>query len=305
MMNKSHQFVFFLVLFTIGLDFFLGGFVYNKLYFSEKSKSQDRLIHSAIGTNEDILIFGSSRAYHHYNPEVFEKELGLSCFNVGYGGQNIYYHLALLKSAVERHKPRVVILDLIYIDYEKTSEQHDKEKLGVLLPFVHQSKVLKETVLMRGYGENIKLLSSIYPFNSKQLYMLRNNLTSSRSDVKGYVGLDREWDKPIEVKEIQQVDIDENKMKAIDDFVEICKKNGVKIFVCVSPHYVDFKGKTGYNVLAKILKNKHQLELINFENQPSFLSNSKLFSDPFHLNKYGAEIYSNEISKVLKKSIAK
>lgn len=300
MMNKSHQFVFFLVLFTIGLDFFLGGFVYNKLYFSEKSKSQDRLIHSAIGTNEDILIFGSSRAYHHYDPEVFEKELGLSCFNVGYSGQNIYFHLALLKSALERKKPQIVILDLISIDYERTSEQHDKEKLGVLLPFVHHSEIIKETVLMRGYGENIKLLSSIYPLNSKQLYMLRNNLTSYRSDVKGYAGLDRVWDKPIESKDIKDVNIDTNKMKSIDEFIDICKKSGVKIFVCVSPHYVDFKGKTGYDMLARNLKTKHHLNLINFENNPDFFKNPQYFSDPYHLNKTGADLYSKEIAEIIK-----
>ena len=142
---------------------------------------------------------------------------------------------------------------------------------------------------MRGYGENIKLLSSIYPLNSKQLYMLRNNLTSSRSDVKGYAGLDREWDKPIETKEVKQVEIDVNKMDAIHEFMDVCKKNDIKVMVCVSPHYVDFQGKTGYDVLAKDLKIKHQLELINFENDKRFISNSKLFSDPYHLNKKGAD----------------
>ena len=299
-MNKSHQFVFFLVLFTIGLDFFLGGFVYNKLYFSEKSKSQDRLIHSAIGTNEDILIFGSSRAYHHYDPEVFEKELNLSCFNVGYGGQNIYFHLALLKSALERKKPQIVILDLMHYDFQLINNKDEDEKLGVLLPFVHESNVIKETVFRRSSFEKIKLLSSIYPLNSKQLYMLRNNLTSSRSDFKGYVGLERVWEKPIETKEVKQIDIDENKMKAIDDFINLCKKNDIKIFICVSPHYLDFKGKTEYDVLAKNLNTKHQLEIINFENNPDFFKNSQYFSDAHHLNKTGSNLYSKEIAKLIK-----
>lgn len=126
------------------------GYIYDQLYFSEKSQRNDRLIHSAVGTSEDILIFGSSRAYHHYNPMVFENCLGMSCYNVGYGGQNIYYHLALLKSSVIRHKPKIAILELLYIDFEKTDEIFDTEKLSILLPFAKKSQIYYDAVLMRG-----------------------------------------------------------------------------------------------------------------------------------------------------------
>lgn len=302
-MNKSHQFVFFLVLFTIGLDFFLGGFVYNKLYFSEKSKSQDRLIHSAIGTNEDILIFGSSRAYHHYDPEVFEKELNLSCFNVGYGGQNIYFHLALLKSALERKKPQIVILDLMHYDFQLINNKDEDEKLGVLLPFVHESNVIKETVFRRSSFEKIKLLSSIYPLNSKQLYMLRNNLTSSRSDVKGFLGLTRVWDKPIEINEIKDFEIDANKIDAVYDFIDICLLNKIELYLCVSPHFIDFQGETKYEIISKSIYKKYKIKLMNFENDLDLIANPNLFSDPLHLNKKGAKIYSYKIASLIKNQI--
>lgn len=304
MQNKSLQYVFLLILFTVVLDAAFGK-LYNTLYFTEKSKKIDRLIHSAIGTNEEVLIFGSSRAYHHYNPDVFEKELGMSCFNVGYGGQNIFFHIALLKSAIERNKPKVAILDLISIDIEETNGVHDKEKLGILLPFVQQSNIFYETVLMRGETEKIKLLSSIYPLNSKQLYMVRNNLSASRSDIKGYVGLDRVWNQPLESKKVEKIKLNTQKMAALNEFITLCKSNNIQLFVCISPHFANFNGNSSFEPLAKILLDKHQIKLLNYENHHSYFKKNEYFSDPYHLNKVGADLYSKEIAQHLKAQIQK
>jgi hypothetical protein len=287
-------------MFTLLMDFSLGK-IYDFLYFTEKSKKHDRLIHSAIGTHEDVLIFGSSRAYHHYNPEIFEKELGLSCFNAGYGGQNIYYHLALLKSALKRHKPKVVVLDLFYIDYQITKEEHDKEKLGVLLPFVHKSDVMKQAVLMRGFNENIKLLSSIYPFNSKQLYMVRNNISNNRPDFKGFVGLHRNWNQKITYQDFPEYEIDSFKLKAIFEFIQLCKDNNSEIFINVSPHFAKVKDKSIYLDLEEMLKTKYGLQIHNYENDSILLSN-KYFSDPFHLNIEGANLFSKIVANNIKQS---
>jgi hypothetical protein len=304
MQNKSLKFVLLLLIFVILFDWIFGK-VYSALYFTEKSQNIDRLIHSAIGTNEDVLIFGSSRAYHHYNPEIFEKELGLGCFNVGYGGQNIYYHLALLKAAIQRCKTKVAILDLISIDIEETKGIHDKEKLGVLLPFVNNSTIYKETVLLRGYSEKFKLASSIYPFNSKQLYMIRNNISSARSDVKGYVGLDRVWDKSIETKIAKELSLDKDKMNALFEFIELCKVNKIQIFIFVSPHYVDFKDSSSFAAFEKKMQEDPIIHFYNFENNPKYISNAKYFSDPYHLNKTGSDLYSKEVADLIKMKLNK
>jgi hypothetical protein len=297
MQNKSLQFVFLLVLFTIILDFAFGK-LYSTLYFTEKSKKIDRLIHSAIGTNEEILIFGSSRAYHHYNPEIFEKKLGMSCFNVGQGGQNIYYHLALLKSAIKRKKTKVAILDIISIDFEKTDGFHDKEKLGVLLPFVHHSDIFHETVLMRSESEKLKLLSSIYLFNSKQLDILRNIISLKRSDRKGYVGLDRVWDLPIASKKANAINFDNEKMKALLEFIELCKLNEIELYIFISPFYM-ISEKSDYALLQKFLLKGKDIKIFNYESDINFLEKPKYFADPAHLNKIGAGIYSHEIANLI------
>lgn len=302
MKNKQFQFITLLIVFVISLDFGFGH-IYEFLYFTEKSKKQDRLIHSAIGTHEDVLVFGSSRAYHHYNPEIIEETLNLTCFNVGYGGQNIYYHLALLKEAIKRKKPQIAILDLIDIDFEDTGAKHNKEKLSILSPFVNKSNIYRETVLLRGNNEKIKFLSSIYPFNSKQLYIIKNNLINQRSDVKGFVGLSRIWKKPIENYKNNNNKIDYFKLNSIYDFIKLCNKNDIKVFIFISPNFAKYYENNNFDYLNKLLYKKYRLNINNFSDSIKYQNSPHLFSDPYHLNKNGADIFTKEISEFIKKNL--
>ena len=45
----------------------------------------------------DILIFGNSRANHHYNPKIIEEETGLTCYNTGRDGQSIFFNTSVFK----------------------------------------------------------------------------------------------------------------------------------------------------------------------------------------------------------------
>src|SRR6266487_4594889 len=57
-------------------------------------------------SKEDVLIFGTSRASHHYDSRIISDTLGLSTFNCGRNGTNIIYHAAILPVMLERHTPQ-------------------------------------------------------------------------------------------------------------------------------------------------------------------------------------------------------
>ena len=67
-------FVFFLIQHVLGmtLDEMNGLTQYN-------DDGRNRLIRDSVNT--EIVLLGSSRCYHHFNPQVFEDSLGLSCYN--------------------------------------------------------------------------------------------------------------------------------------------------------------------------------------------------------------------------------
>jgi len=302
MKNKNIQYLIYLISFIVFLDLALGK-LYETAYFSKKSIQQDRLIHSAIDTKEDILIFGSSRAYHHYNPQIIEDSLGMTCYNVGYGGQNIYFHLALLESALERYKPKIAILELMSIDFEKTTPQFETEKLGVLLPFANKSEAIYNTVMLRGWAEKYKLISSIYPLNSKQLYMLLDNFTTVKSHNKGFAELTKVWNKPISEMYYKVTDLDTNKLNAMYLFADLCKKNDIRLFIFISPHFVIKSGKNQFEKVDKMLLDKYQIKINNFESDSVFLMHPEYFADPFHLNKIGSTIYTSIVARKIKSEL--
>ncbi len=298
MKDKNIWFVVLLAIFVVALDLAFGK-IYKTAYFSEESRRNDRLIHSVLGANEDILIFGSSRALHHYNPKIFEDALGMTCYNLGSGGQNIYFHLALLNATLERYTPKIVILELMTIDFEKTPPQWDTEKLGVLLPFANHSESARQAVLKRSDTEKIKLVSNIYPYNSLQYTTVRNNFIPFNNHYNGFIPLNKKWDKPIEQRETEKTEPDPKKVEALFSFIETCKTNNIQLFVVVSPHYV-IQEESSYSDIADDIYKEFNIQVLNFEKDTLFLNQPELFNDPFHLNLLGADVFSQIISNTVK-----
>ena len=63
-------------------------------------------------SDEDILIFGSSRAIHHYNPQIIKDSLAMSCYNCGQDGNGIILFYGWWQLMKERHTPKLVIYDI-------------------------------------------------------------------------------------------------------------------------------------------------------------------------------------------------
>jgi hypothetical protein len=299
MKNNNIKYIVFLVIFTLILDLVFGK-IYEKLYFSKASVKNDPLIYAVTATNEDILIFGSSRAKHHYNPKIISDSLGMSCYNVGSGGQNIYYHLAMLEATLERYTPKIVILELFYIDFEKTPPQWETDKLGILLPFANKSEAAFNAVLLRGQTEKFKLLSSVYTFNSLQYSMLRNNFLPFNNHINGFIPIPRIWDKPLSQNEYDSNASDSLKMNALYQFIDLCNHKNVQLFITVSPIYEKVVKESRYAVISNDLRQKYGIQVVSFENDSIFIQHPEYFADPLHLNKKGAEKYTQSIIKAIK-----
>lgn len=297
--NKHWQYLILLLMFIIAFDFLFGK-LYEGLYFSEKSTNNDPLIHSVLGTNEDILIFGSSRAMHHYNPKILEDSLNMTAYNMGSGGQNIYFHLALLEAALERYTPKIVILDLMSIDFEVTPPEWDTEKLSILLPFYHSSTAAKKAILRRGMNEKIKTISFIYPYNSLQNKMLKYNFFKSDDRMNGFYPLTRVHNNKLEKVTINEGLLDSNKVETIFKFIELCQKNQIKLFIFNSPSFIHQIGSNQFENLNIHLKMKFGIPIFDFESNKDFLAKSDFFADPSHLNTKGADYYTRKVAKLLK-----
>lgn len=262
-------------------------------YFKETSGLDYRTTYAMDSTKAGILIFGSSRANHHYVPEIYEDSLKMTFYNSGRDGNGIFFQTAVLKSALKRYTPKVIILDFAE-DIKKERRSYDR--MSSLLPYYWKHEEIRKAVELRSPFEKIKLLSEIYPFNSEILTIAIGNLEINKkrkSDNKGYVALYKEWEKGIDSITINDMyEADSNKVNAFREFLVQAKKSGAIVFVVYSPIFIKFNKLQDINICRELCSSEN-VTFWDFSKDTLFLNNRQLFQDIEHLNNNGAKIFSN------------
>jgi len=280
--------IFFVFDFTIGkaLKYF---------YFKQSSGYQYRLSYVIDGTKEEMLAFGSSRANHHYVPNVFQDSLKLSFYNAGIDGQFILFEDALIKCVISRYSPRYIVLDFNADEFVYTESSYDR--LADLLPYyASHKKELESTIELKGKYEKLKLLSKMYPFNSIILTIAVGNLEFNKKrkeDIQGYVPLTGKIDYDVKPLPLVKEKIDSNKINAFKDVIIRCKNAGIKLFVVVSPY---FENTDLHSLqMGAQISQEMNVPFWDYSSDKTFLGNKELFKDVKHLNDSGAVIFSQKL----------
>lgn len=281
-----------ILLILLALDIIFG-YILRHYYFKQESGLLYRTTYAIDSTNADILVFGSSRANHHYVPEIFEEDLKMRYYNTGRDGNSILYNYAVLKAVLLRYTPKIIILDLRPYDcyYNKISY----ERLSSLLPYYSSHLEIRDIVNLRSPYERIKHFSKIYPFNSSLLTICIGNFYNNKKrkfDNDGYIPLmgTTKENELIPVP-IPRGKIDYNILNAIDSMSCLCYQKGIKLFLCFSPIYYQIE-ETKLDTLIYSIAKKYNFKYLNFSNIPEFTSQPSLFRDRSHLNNKGAMKYS-------------
>ena len=140
---------------------------------------------------------------------------------------------------MKRHRPDVIILDLIPRDFFKLDIHYDR--LSALLPYYDSHEEIRPIVQLRNKYERIKLISHIYPFNSLPLQIAKYNLMKVE-EYDGYVPQYGEM-KPLlqaqgdETAPWSSGGLDPNMVRAFESLVANCVDSGIRLFVVISPAY--------------------------------------------------------------------
>jgi hypothetical protein len=253
-------------------------------------------------TNSKALIFGSSRANHHYHPQVLEEELGISTYNTGRDGNFILYNTAVLKSTLKRYTPSVIVLDLDIYSFNRSTENYDR--LSSLLPYYKTHEEIRDIVELRGPFEKIKLRSSVYPFNSMIFNIAIGNTAMNKkrkSDQNGYVPLTTIYNKEIRENNVQE-EIDDQLVKSFADFITAARAAGSKVFVIASPVYYRYHQSRTLELAREICLRK-QVEFWDYSQDTAIQQQKDQFADPAHLNDTGARLFSKRIAARIKEHI--
>ena len=143
---------------------------------------------------DDIVIFGSSRAEHHYNTQMMSDTIGVPCYNCGEEGCGIILAYGRLLMMLERYHPQTIIYDITPdFDYLKGKDNH--QYLYRLKQ--HYNRPGIDSIFWDiDPKDKYKMISGMYRHNSSFLQNLIVYLLhiSTEPGIRGFIPLNNEMD---------------------------------------------------------------------------------------------------------------
>lgn len=285
-----------LLLFSIIMvvvDFCVGQ-IFSLLTKTAKSGDTARNEYIANKVDADVLIFGSSRAMHHYVPDILEDSLGMSCYNCGQDGNGIVLFLARYRILSERYQPKIIIYD---IEPEFDMFKGDNHKYIDLIKTYYSPEVEGLVDDIDCY-EKYKLHSQMYRFNGKVIQIFADNLISTYQDNKGYRPMFGTLEYSVEDDMSSTIkDIDSLKLKCFEELMIDCQGK-TDLYLVVSPMFM--KQNRDRFLKIKELSEKYQVPFFDHFSDELFLHKNVFFVDSYHLNDDGAKKFTSLMVKELK-----
>lgn len=278
-----------------GIDFLMG-ICFD--YMASKSTLTDfgRDNHICNTGTEDLLVFGSSRALHHYNTGMMTDSLGIACYNCGEEGQGIILNYGRLLMYKQRHEPKIIIYDL-EPDFDLyTSDNHQFIKW--LKPHCDRRGVM-DIISSVDCTERIKLTSRLYRYNTEFYSLLvamkHANEQISKTGYKPLYGTMREVKKKAKHTPVSE-ETDSIKLHYLEAMIQTF--DDATILFVVSPAW---NGKDMKSLEpAKRLCDKYKISFIDYSNSPKYIHQDKYYTDVVHLNSRGADEFTKDIITILK-----
>ena len=244
----------------------------------------------------DVVIFGNSRAQNHYNTAIMDSILSCNCFNLGLAGRSFdyIYNMVILPYFDNNELPKLVIVEVCP---QAFFAHWNPNYVTQYLPYISEK-------YSRFY---VNLCEEIHPidrFLPTKYFGIKQSLTELLlfdtihiAKHKDSAGFHKVGTYKINFPDtIYSLEKDAQIIQYFQQFVSICKDKDVKlIFVCSPMHKKDFYEH------CEMEKFWLQIDSIA-PNVPTmdyslmFGSDTTYFAESTHLNKYGADIFSQQLS---------
>lgn len=252
-------------------------------------------------TTEDVLIFGSSRSIHHYDPQIISDSLHMSCYNCGEDGNGILSHFPRIEMILHRYTPHIIIYDLMPKYDFKICDNTSFLKL--LRPYSDDSFV-KQIIHDIDEKEQLKLHSNLYKYNSSFMEIVAHRFSRVTTTAKKYT-----YSPLVSIMNYEPGTDDKYKDDKMDfvkyhylgRLADLCHSHGIKLFFTASPWYKMSES----DVFAPIYKlcEEKGIVFLNHNFDDRFNYDKRYFHDTPHLNQYGAEVFSSLIAHEIKERL--
>lgn len=290
MHNKNFIRAIAFILLTILSDILIGE-ILERVHKNTDEETSSKMNYIFNSSNEDIIVIGSSRAENHFISEIIKESTGLSCYNAGIGGQGLFFSYIEINEIVKRYKPKHIILE---VSPNVLIDKKSDEKLKILLPYYKKDTLIYNKLFKPNSLEKIKLISSIYPYNSMIVGFIHAFIKKKIFNKSGFVGLKGNINpKTIRTYPDSKISID---WKNLTNISEKCKNNNIDLVVVISPIFkTDPLTEHIIKEIDLFCQKANNLRLIDYSNNAKFVNNNELFYDNLHLNEHGAKLFTKDL----------
>ena len=249
---------------------------------------QSSMCQSILHQQADVIVLGSSRARHHYSTRMIAASLGMTCYNAGIDGHDMLYAYVVFRSMVERHCPRVVILDVCNNQVNgrwKQNSLSDYKCLYGMNRWATQMVDEQEDLLL-----TVKMQSNMYRLNGVWAW-LASSFFRRHDANNGYVPLEGIVGHPKDVV-FEGFSADEQEVNCVKEMADICRAKGIVFYMAITPSYEIDEGLSRW--FNGFLEN-HDVKGCDYTLDGRFRHHRELFKDQGHLNRQGAEKYTSVI----------
>ena len=239
----------------------------------------------------DVLIVGSSRASHHYIPQMLQECItanyavdSVSVYNAGIDGHFATFNMCAAKSVLQRYTPKMLVLEIM--PTELCVFDGSGRSTSQLAPFCKVSSVATAHIKNKDMKTRAQLASNMYCLNGKLLELVKEYVFGSKTD--GYEPLYSTMQDVSSERNIERLVIDEEVVSELEDFLEFVADSGCNVVLVTSPY---FRFDSDCTLLSEMCEN-YGVSYIDMMNVEYFDNHPELFKDISHLNDDGAKQYT-------------
>lgn len=261
--------------------------------------------------NADLVVTGSSRAVFQISPAVLDEKLKINTYNLGINAWTFPMQKKRFDVFLKHNKkPRYVVQSL---DLQMFSRREDLFDYQQFLPYLDDPDIRAATKNYKGEFGAAQYYFPMFKYNGNLnvaaagFLSYFNLVKYQRINTKGYLGQTLAWDNSFEAFKKKFPNgytppFDEKVAGEFKEYLEYCRQNDIKVILVFSPEYVELhpliKNREETIKLFKDYAKQFDLTFFDYSNHP-ISSNKSYFYNSEHLNKQGAELFSEILARDL------
>ncbi len=265
--------------------------------------------------NSEVVIYGSSRAGVHLNPQLLDDSLKRPSYNLGCDGYTFEFqyfkHQTLLK---HNTPPKFIILSLDIFSFENRKDLFNAD---LFLPYMMLNSDMKDHLqtykgysdydfyipLVRYYGKTTAIRTAVETGFG--------NPGRGPERKKGFWSYDRKWNDDFENARLKlgyyYVHPEPATLVSFNQFLLECSASGIQLIFVYSPEFIDgqkfVKNRARIMTIYKRFASYYKIPFFDYSNDPLCFE-KKYFYNASHLNRTGADLFTKKFILDLKQTNA-